>query len=184
MRKIIRGRNDDASGLVGSVEEIMQRREKLRFSRAEAEVDHPIALFDSIFETGKKRLTIAQSRGSEYLDAVKLGIAGDIRNNSRTSGSMSCRITRFGWVEYDSLIINTGLDGLNDTPVKIRMGAVNTAIDDRDAYTSAGRRSPTIVQLKIVHDLRIRIRFETDNGCHTLEAQITNFSLAIRETHD
>ena len=62
MRQVVSSGDDNTAGLICPVEQVVQRRKELRFRRAETKVDDTKTLFDRVFQTGQKRLSVAQSR--------------------------------------------------------------------------------------------------------------------------
>ena len=52
--QIVGGRHDHAARKICPIQQIVQRRKKLRLGRAKAKVYHPILVLDGIFQTRKK----------------------------------------------------------------------------------------------------------------------------------
>ncbi len=99
MRQIICRRDDDTARLISAVEQIVKRREKLRLGRAERKIYQPKTIFDRIFETCEKRLTVADAACAENFYAVKTRIGRDFRDDSGARSSVSGGIARFRWAE-------------------------------------------------------------------------------------
>ena len=87
--EIIGRRDNNTPGLVCSIQQVVKRCEKLRFGRAETEVNHPVTLFDRVFETRHECLAIAEAARTEHLYAAELCVGSDLCNDT----CASCTVT-------------------------------------------------------------------------------------------
>src|SRR5215510_1666549 len=94
IRKIVGGSYDDAAGLVGPIQKIMDGRKVLALGCSQREIDHMELLLDRIVEPDEKHLSRTRALGTRNFHAVELNIRCDAGNDAGASRSVAGLVSR------------------------------------------------------------------------------------------